>query len=55
VIHNYHIKREDGTTAGERFFGSKPDDLFGYMLDKVPMLKRPRARRKREGDHREAA
>lgn len=55
VIHNYHIKREDGTTAAERFFGSKSADLFEHMLDKVPMLRRPRARRKREGDHREAA
>lgn len=39
VIHNYHIKREDETTAAERFFGNKADDLFEYMLDKIPNVK----------------
>ena len=55
VIHNYHIKREDGTTAAERFFNGKPDDLFEYMLEKIPMLRRPRTRRARENDHEVAA
>lgn len=51
VIHNYHIEREDGTTAAERFFGSKPDDLFEHLLNKIPMLGRPRAKRIREDGH----
>ena len=55
VIHNYHIEREDGTTAAERFFGSKPDDLFEYLLDKIPMLGRPRAKRTRKDGHGVAA
>ena len=46
VIHNYFIKRPDGTTAAERFFESKPRDLFAYLLDNLTMLSRPaKARR----------
>lgn len=55
VIHNYHITRRDGTTAAERFFGRKPDDLFEYVLEKVPMLGRPRTRREKKIDHKVAA
>lgn len=55
VIHNYQIKREDESTAAERFFGNKPSDLFEYMLDKIPMLRRPRAKRPREIDRGVAA
>lgn len=36
VIHNYFIKRADGTTAAERFFENKPRDLFEYLLKKMP-------------------
>src|SRR5205807_200495 len=28
TLHNYLIRRPDGTTAAERFFGAKPGDLF---------------------------
>jgi Family of unknown function (DUF6399) len=45
TIHNYVIEREDGTTAAERFFGIKPRDLFGWLLEKLPMPSRPRKRR----------
>jgi hypothetical protein len=55
IIHNYHIEREDGTTAAERFFGNKPDDLFEYILDKVPMLGRPRTRQLGEREREVAA
>ena len=39
------IEREDGTTAAERFFAIKPRDLFGRLLEQLPMPSRPRKRR----------
>ncbi len=47
VIHNYVIQREDGTTAAERFFGRRHDDLFEHLLEKIPPLPRPRRSRAR--------
>lgn len=44
VIHNYYIKRRDGTTAAERFYRGKPNDLFEYLLDHVDYPMRPRNR-----------
>jgi hypothetical protein len=41
TAHNYFVKRDDGTTAAERFFGSKPRDLFEWLLDKVDIPGRP--------------
>ena len=41
TIHNYFIKRSDGTTAAERFFGSKPKDLFRWLLDHMDFPARP--------------
>jgi hypothetical protein len=32
VIHNYFIRRQDGTTAAERFFGKAPEPLFKHLL-----------------------
>ena len=32
VIHNYFIRRQDGTTAAERFFGKAPEPLFNHLL-----------------------
>jgi hypothetical protein len=46
VLHNYAIRRADGTTAAERFFGHKPDDLFEWLLDRLPELPRPAKSRK---------
>jgi len=45
TIHNYVIEREDGTTAAERFFSIKPRELFGWLLEQLPMPSRPRKRR----------
>ena len=44
VIHNYVLRREDGTTAAERFFAARHDDLFEHLLDVMPQLPRPRRR-----------
>lgn len=45
VIHNFHLTRPDGTTAAERFFGRKPDVLYSWLLDRLEVPRRPRARR----------
>jgi hypothetical protein len=48
VIHNYALTRRDGTTAAERFSGSKHNDLFKHLLTLAPMPARPRVRRRSE-------
>lgn len=45
TVHNYFVKRQDGTTAAERFFGSKPKDLFGWVLDQVDLPGYPARKR----------
>src|SRR5947199_2747278 len=45
ILHNYLIRRPDGTTAAERFFGAKPHDLFEYVLDRLDVPARPAAPR----------
>lgn len=45
VIHNYFIRRSDGTTAAERFFGRPPDDLFPWLLARLEVPAQPRAKR----------
>jgi hypothetical protein len=41
TVHNYFLKRDDGTTAAQRFFGSKPRNLFEWLLGKVDLPGRP--------------
>lgn len=41
TVHNYFVKRGDGTTAAERFFAAKPRDLFEWVLDHVDLPGRP--------------
>jgi hypothetical protein len=45
ALHNYFSERGDGTTAAERFFGQKPRDLFSWLLERLPDLPRPAAKR----------
>lgn len=42
ILHNYFITRSDGTTAAKRFYGKRPPDLFGWVLERVTMPARPR-------------
>lgn len=49
VIHNYMLRREDGTTAAQRFFGKKPEDLFESLLARLPNLPQPAAKRPLKG------
>jgi len=46
VMHNYYIRRRDGTTAAERLFEAKPNDLFEFLLDRMNYPARPRNRLK---------
>jgi len=48
VIHNYVVKRPDGTTAAERFFGRKHKDVFSWLLERMPDLPRPARKRPRQ-------
>ena len=45
VVHNYYLTRSDGTTAAERFFGTKPADLFVWLVDHLEVPRRPAAKR----------
>ena len=45
AVHNYWLKRGDGTTAAERFFGNKPANLFEYLVEQVPVPSRPAKQR----------
>ena len=48
VVHNYVVRREDGTTAAERFFGQKQRDAFAWLLERLPELPRPAAKRRKQ-------
>ena len=41
AVHNFVLERPDGTTAAERFFGSKPEPVFEWLLERLPELPRP--------------
>jgi Family of unknown function (DUF6399) len=41
AVHNYFIKRSDGSTAAERFFGTNHTDLFHWLLDRLSFPARP--------------
>jgi len=45
VLHNYVMRRADGTTAAERFFGAAPRDCFAWLLDRLAVPARPRVGR----------
>jgi Family of unknown function (DUF6399) len=45
VIHNYMVKRADGTTAAQRFFGVKHKEVFSWLLERMPDLPRPARKR----------
>ena len=47
VIHNYGLKRADGTTAATRLFDSEFPDLFSWLLDQMDELPLPRKSRER--------
>lgn len=42
VIHNFGLKRYDGSTAAQRLSGIKHPDLFVWILERQPLPARPR-------------
>ena len=46
IIHNFDIKRADGSTAAQRFFGRTFPELFPWLIDKMGDLPHPRKPRK---------
>ena len=42
VVHNYHTRRQDGSTAGERFFEKKHASLFEWLVRKAKISAKPR-------------
>jgi hypothetical protein len=46
VVHNFVVRRTDGTTAAERFFGQKQKDAFTWLLQRMPDLPHPAAKRR---------
>jgi hypothetical protein len=49
VVHNYLLRRADGSTAAERFFRKPAEDLFGWLLTHLPVPVRPAPRRPAAG------
>ena len=47
VIHNYRLKRQDGTTDAERLFETKFPDSHTLVLGQMGELPLPRKERKR--------
>jgi Family of unknown function (DUF6399)/IclR helix-turn-helix domain len=46
IIHNFDLKRDDGTTAAQRLFGKPFPDLFESVVRNLGELPRPRQTRK---------
>jgi len=44
-VHNFFIRRKDNTTAAERFFDSKPKDVFEFLLENMDLPMRPAKKR----------
>ena len=42
VVHNFHVRRSDGSTPAERFFQKQHAQLFETVLQKVAILGKPR-------------
>jgi hypothetical protein len=51
AVHNYLLRRPDGSTAAQRFFGQGHPDAFEWILARMPDLPRPAAKRPRKDNH----
>ena len=45
TVHNYAVKRPDGTTPAQRFYEAQPRDLFEWILERVDLPGRPAKKR----------
>jgi len=41
IVHNFDVRRSDGTTAAERFFGKQHDNLFEFLIANVRIPGQP--------------
>ncbi|MBV8887272.1 MAG: hypothetical protein JO235_25210 [Chroococcidiopsidaceae cyanobacterium CP_BM_RX_35] len=46
VIHNFDLKRSDGTTAAQRLFGRQFPNLFSWVMEQMGELPQPRISKK---------
>ena len=46
IIHNFDLRRADGSTAAQRFFGRTFPELFPWLIEKMGDLPSPRKPRK---------
>ncbi len=46
IIHNFDLKRADGSTAASRFFGQNFPELFPWVMSRIGDLPEPRKPRK---------
>ncbi len=46
AVHNFFIKRNDGTTAAERFFDAKPRAMFEFLLENMDTPGKPAQKRR---------
>ena len=46
VIHNFDLRRADGSTAASRFFGRDFPELFPWLISRIGNLPEPRKPRK---------
>jgi hypothetical protein len=46
TLHNYWVRRADGTTAAGRFFGKEPEDLLEWLVRRLEAPARPAQRRR---------
>ncbi len=46
VIHNFDLKRSDGTTAAQRLFCRQFPNLFAWVMEQMGELPRPRISKK---------
>ncbi len=46
IIHNFDLKRADGSTAARRFFGRDFPELFPWVMSRIGDLPEPRKPRK---------
>lgn len=44
VVHNFHVRRRDGTTAAQRFFETEHENLFDWLVQEMDCPPRPRKR-----------
>jgi succinate dehydrogenase flavin-adding protein (antitoxin of CptAB toxin-antitoxin module) len=45
ILHNFYLKRADGTTAAQRLFAQPTPDLFEWLVQQMPDLPQARQRK----------